>query len=840
MNIASRLIRSFAPDNYTLSINLLREARVFEGTVTITGASLVSQPEIRLHAKDLTITSATVDGKEATFSHHENDELAIHHQDITAGPHVVVIAFSGEITDPMHGLYPCYYEQDGVKKELLATQFESHYAREAFPCIDEPEAKATFDLTLSTEQDVVALSNMPSTRQVTENNMLVTTFAQTPRMSTYLLAWVVGELHSVEAKTNTGVDVRVWATPVQPVESLTFALDIAVRTIEFFDDYFGVPYPLPKSDHIALPDFSSGAMENWGLITYREVALLAHPETTSLPSKQYVATVVAHELSHQWFGNLVTMKWWNDLWLNESFANMMEYVAIDAIEPTWNVWLDFESHEVISALRRDSLDGVQSIQTDVSHPDEINTIFDPSIVYAKGGRLLRMLQTYIGDEAMRVGLQDYFKKHQYQNTEAADLWFCLSVASGNDIGSFMSQWMTQPGFPVVHATEKDGQVTLTQERFFIGPHQPSESLWTIPLNTTCSEAPTQLSERSVTFARTHTSPLILNEGNAAHFITHYDEALFDRIQAVLPSLSAVERLRILHEQTLLAQGGVISSSAILPLIELYKDESNEAVWSIIALAIGELKKFVLPDSAEEDILRAYAGRIVAQQYTRLGWESIEGESDADAKLRATVIGLIIYSRNVQAIETALSLYDSKEIMALDPELREIILSVAVRYGEPTVFATLVDTYKNTHDSELRDDIASALTSTIDADTISRLSTLIQDSTFVRSQDFAHWFVWLLRNRHAKSFMWQWTRNNWPWIVEEFGTDTHFDTYPRYIASSLETQEQLNEYGEFFAPMLENISLKRNITIGLTELEGRVNLLERDGPVVRHALLNLEK
>ena len=436
MNSVRRLTPLFTPSHYALSLDIDRTGRSFQGTVTINGES--TDENIILHAKDLNIATATIDGQRADFQATTNDELVLTAPGLSTGAHVVTVGFSGTITDQMHGMYPCYFDHDGQKKELIATQFESHHAREVFPCVDEPEAKATFDVTLTTEQGVTVLGNMPVSSQNEQEGRLVTSFERTPRMSSYLLAWAYGEMHRKTATTKSGVEVNIWATPAQKSESLEFALDIATRTIDFFDEYFGIPYPLPKSDHIALPDFSSGAMENWGLITYREIALLADPKTTSISAKRYIAMVVAHELSHQWFGNLVTMKWWNNLWLNESFANLMEYIAVDALHPEWNIWLDYSSSETIMALRRDALDGVQAVQTEVNHPDEISTLFDGAIVYAKGGRLLRMLQHYIGHEAFQTGLKSYFKKYAYQNTEGDDLWRELSAASGKDITTRLS------------------------------------------------------------------------------------------------------------------------------------------------------------------------------------------------------------------------------------------------------------------------------------------------------------------------------------------------------------------------------------------------------------------
>jgi aminopeptidase N len=836
MNSVTRLTTLYLPHHYDLSVRLDRKGRTFHGTVTINGTALVNG-EVRLHAKDLTIQSVLVDGKQATYEQQENDELAIQHTDITPGEHVLVVKFSGSITDTMNGIYPCYFEVDGEKKELLATQFESHYARQAFPCVDEPEAKATFDVTLTTENDITVLGNMPVASQQVENGQLVTTFETTPKMSSYLVAWVAGELQKKSAKTKDGTEVAIWATAAQPAESLDFALEIAVNSIEFFNEYFGVPYPLPKSDHVALPDFSAGAMENWGLITYREIALLVDPKVTTLSAKQYAATVIAHELSHQWFGNLVTMKWWNDLWLNESFANMMEYVAIDALHPEWQVWLDHASSEVVSALRRDSLNGVQSIQTEVLHPDEISSVFDPSIVYAKGGRLLRMLQAYVGTDAFRQGLKSYFEKHQYTNTEATDLWACLSEASGKDIATFMHAWMTQSGYPVVSVQRDGDHVTINQRQFFIGEGNDAQQRWPIPLHGTSSQIPELLDTESAQFSYTDKVPLQLNQGGTAHFITHYDKASLQALLEYLPSLPTIDRLQLLHEQTLLAQAGIISSADLLPLLEYYKDETEETVWGIISLAINELKRFVETDEQAEAKLRRLVGTLALPQYERLGWEPAPGETENDTKLRSLIISLSLYGEIPDALETAKQTYKTTPLSELDPELRTAILANAVRQKvDDDIIDTLLAAYKKTQHSEVRDDIAAAITATKELAVIQRLVPLVKDASIVRSQDFLHWYIWLLRNRYGRSYMWQWTQDDWEWLKDTFSGDSHYDMLPRYIAGSLITQEHLEQFVSFFTPYQSDIALKRNILIGETELKAKVALLERDGALVRQRLI----
>jgi len=838
MDSVSRLTRQLVADTYDLRINFDRIARKFSGTVLIKANSQKNTTTLRLHSKGLTITNATVNNLIARWTHEDNDELALRINEPVKGPVFIEIAFNGSITDNMNGIYPCYYEVDGEKKELIATQFESHYAREAFPCIDEPEAKAVYNVTLETETDVTVLGNMPIKSQSEEKGVLVTSFETTPKMSSYLLAWVIGDLHKKSAKTKSGVDVNMWSTPAQSLESLDFALDIATRTIDFFDEYFETPYPLPKSDHVALPDFSSGAMENWGLITYRETALLADPAIASLSDKQYIATVITHELSHQWFGNLVTMKWWNDLWLNESFANMMEYLAVDALEPSWNIWLDHATSDIPSALRRDAIDGIQAIQCDVNHPDEIQTLFDPSIVYAKGGRLLRMLQFYLGDKVMQRGLASYFKKYAYQNTEADDLWSCLSDVSGKDINLFMNKWITQPGYPVVNVGDHDGVVTLSQNRFFIGKSNDDETIWPIPLNAFCPELPEILDSKAIDIQRSQNTPIILNRGATAHFIVNYDDASLDKITKKLSELDPIDRLSILQDYSLLAQAGTVPSDKLIGLLNQYGEESNDAVWDMMSIIIGDLKKFTETNTQAETALKRLTQTITKKQFDRLGWDAVDGEPESDTKLRNTILSLMLYSESQPVVDEAIKRYESTTIELLDPEIRPSIIATVVKHQPEKVVDTLISTYRSTNHSLLQSDIAVGLTSAKDQETLDSLIKLLKDTSTIKPQDFYSWYVRLLRNRYGREKLLRWIQDEWKWVEDTFRDDSHFDAIPRYVASALVTDDQLQQFRQFFTPLRDNHALRRNIDIGITEIESRLSLIKRDGDAVIKALLNL--
>ena len=833
MTKVPRLLDTFTPNHYNLTLDLTRaEEKEFSGTVIISGES--TSESISLHSKGLTIQSATIDNHPADVSFGEFDELRLSQPNLKNGNHTIHIDFSGTITDAMHGLYPCYFTHDGVKKQLFATQFESHHAREVFPCVDEPAAKAEYDLTLVTQTGITVLGNMPVKHEEENSNSLTTTFEKTPRMSSYLLAFVIGELHKKSALTKSGVEVNVWATPAQNENTLDFALDIATRSIDFYDEYFGVKYPLPKSDHIALPDFSSGAMENWGLITYRESCLLADPELTPESSRRFIATVIAHELSHQWFGNLVTMQWWNDLWLNESFANMMEYVAIDALQPDWHMWEDFAMNEVTAALRRDSLDGVQSVQADVNHPDEISTLFDPAIVYAKGGRLLVMVRKLIGEEAFRAGLKSYFEKFAYKNTVGNDLWQELELASDQPIVDLMNAWISQPGLPVVSVSNSHDVATLSQERFFISEHQPSDALWPIPLFANQPLDVKVLNQRETTVSIE--KPLQLNCGLSAHFVTKYDEFTREYLLKNITELPTLDKICILQDATILARAGFENSASLLPLALSLKTETNEKVFGMAAGALTELRKFVDDNDAARDSLKRISGEFARATFEELGWDEKAGESDDDRERRTTALSLMMYSEDKDVLNEAKTRFDNNKLEDLPTEIRALIISANVRHFEtPEMIDNLFATYKNTPSNDLQNDIAIGLTSTKNPKTAEKILANIKDSNIIRPQDASRWFVYLIRTRENRQIAWNWLKENWAWVEDTFGDDKSYDDFIRYAATALLTTNELNDFQQFFEPMMDIPALTRTIKLGITEISARVELIERDKADVLSAL-----
>lgn len=840
----TRLYTQFQPSHYDVTFNLDEDAMRFSGTVVIRGKK-VGRPSqrITLHQHELKVTSAKVtkhDKKgdaEVTVSRINNqdtlNEVRLHADGMLyPGDYTLELNFEAPISTGMTGIYPCFFKDGETEKQLIATQFESHHAREAFPCIDEPEAKAVFNLTLVTRTGVTALGNTPVASQTEKDGKLVTTFDPTPKMSSYLLAFVTGDMISKTTQTNRGTDVSVWATTAQPADSLDFSLDVAKRSIEFFEDYFDVQYPLAKADHVALPDFSSGAMENWGLITYRERVLLAYPNETAQSVYEQIALVIAHETSHQWFGNLVTMKWWDDLWLNESFANMMEYQAVDAMFPEWHVWNTFIASEGLSAFRRDAVAGVQAVKSEVHHPDEISSLFDPSIVYAKGGRLLYMLKNYIGEEAFRTGLKAYFEKHQYGNTAGTDLWTALSGASDKDIAAFMNPWLTRSGFPLVTIEQDDKHITLTQQQFLDDPSKADlERIWPVPLFTDTPDMPDSFDKAKLELNGAK-QPMLINLGAKGHYLVRYatdsqKQHIIDLVSK--QALPEPDRLMLLNGGSMLSRAGYEPYGDVLAMLSAYENESSEPVWDIMALVVGESRRFIDLDASLEDKIKPFVAKLVDLQVARLGWDAADNESSADAKLRALVLGLSAYTENEATVTKTQEMFKAyKDDGAVLPaELRGLVFVVQVKNGDDATFDFLLDLHDTTQNSDLKNDACDALTATRDPKKAELLLARLKDAKLVKPQDVDRWLVYLLRNRYTRATAWDWMVTNWQWLEDTFKNDKSYDYLPRYAASCVNTREYEQKFKDLFEDKIDQVLLRRNIQLGFEEIATRVAWLERD-------------
>lgn len=824
-----RLYNLFKPSAYELHLNIDKDNLKFSGSVTIVGKISSKQNTLRLHSKDLIIADVAINASSRTFKLvPDKDELIVNLRPNDNGEMRVSITFDGIITKPMHGLYPCFARNGDT---ILATQFESHHAREVFPCIDEPEAKAIFSISLTTQANDVVLSNTEPIKTIQNDTHKTTIFADSPIMSTYLVAFVTGPLHAVEATTSNGTNVRVWASNDHHDETLTFALDTAIRVTEYFNDYFDTPYPLTKCDHIALPDFSSGAMENWGLITYREVALLVDPATTSTNTKEYAATVIAHELSHQWFGNLVTMKWWDDLWLNESFATLMEYLAIDSLYPEWNLLLSFASQEALSAFWRDSIPGVQAVHCKVNHPDEISTLFDPSIVYAKGARLLLMAHDYVGKDAFRSGLRLYFSRHAYANTAGDDLWLALQEASGKNVKQFMNSWISQPGFPLVTASQQGNVLSLSQTQFLDASNSISDNIWPVPMTMLPNANIDLFAERTATI-NLQSSEFVRLNTSGAHYSVHYSS---DKHRKYLKSLieqnalSPVERLFALNDSLMQARAGYGSITESLELLEALKHEPEDAVWGVMSLCLSDARILAETNKNLEKKLKAFSWILVKDLYLDIGWRRISGEALNTTKMRGIILGLATYSEQPEVIKQALDEYSQYDnIEDIPADTRHIILTAAVRHGDRTIFDKLLTLYPSITNAELQQDVCNALASTRELAAAKIILQKLKDNSFVRLQDFDRWIIYLLRNRKARTSAWNWFVSNWQWIEENFGSDKSYDHYPRYAGRVFSTQKWLDKYNDFFEPLKSEVSLKRNIELGAKEIESRIRWSERDG------------
>lgn len=836
---STRFYEKFQPVHYDIYLDIDRAAKHFKGITTIKGNAV--DTKIALHQKFLNVASVQADGQDVPFSFSDRQE-AIQLELPHSGDVELKVVYDAKLTDTMMGIYPSYYTVAGQKKQLIGTQFETTAARQAFPGIDEPEAKATFSLAIKYDEQPgeTIIANMPEDH--VENG--VHYFQETVKMSTYLVAFAFGELQSKFAKTKSGVEIGVFSTKAHQPKELDFSLDIAKRAIEFYEDFYQTPYPLPQSYQLALPDFSAGAMENWGLVTYREAYMLLDPDNTTLNQKRLIATVITHELAHQWFGDLVTMKWWDDLWLNESFANMMEYVAVDALEPEWNVWEMFQTSEVPMALQRDATDGVQSVHVAVDDPAEIDTLFDGAIVYAKGARMLVMVRALLGDDAMRKGLKNYFAAHQYGNATGADLWQALGEASGMNVGQIMESWLEHPGYPVVEVKVEDGKLMLSQQQFFIGDGEEKSRLWQIPLNANYNQAPAIFSEQSLVLGdyaqlrKQNGRPFRVNVGDNSHVIVKYDETLLNDILDHLDELGAIDQLQLLQDLRLLAEGRQISYAQIVPLLSRFKDSRSGIVNEMLYHVANSLKNFVQPAAKTERQLQQLFDQLSVKQVQRLGWLSQKSERNDDQLTRPIVLSAALYAQNRDTIKQAQALFDQYQdhLADLPADVRGLVLANEVKnYGSQELFDTLLSDYQKTADAGFKQDICAALTKTQDDQLIAQLIDRFEDADTIKPQDLRAWFRGVLTNDHGQQAAWDWIQQEWSWLEKTVGGDMEFPTYITVISRIFKTSQRLAEFKRFFTPKENDPMLKREIQMDEKVIASRVELIESEQAAVNAAI-----
>lgn len=794
-----RLLDYFTPEKYTLDLSIDKEAKTISGTVDITGEA--KQETIKFHAVGLEVENVKINGKKHEFKY-ENGLMSVFKAPL--GPITIKVGYHGTLNENMQGAYLSTYEHQGKTEVIVATQFESHYAREAFPCIDEPAAKAVFELTLTTpDNGDIVLANTPVKSQKANSGRITTVFEPTPRMSTYLLAWVVGRFQSSTTTNSHGTKITTYCSLSQSLDSVDFANEIAAKSLEFYDDNFKVPYPLEKLDQVALPDFEAGAMENWGLVTYRESMLLAG-KTATTDTKKSVALTVAHELSHQWFGDLVTMQWWDDLWLNESFASVMEYYAVDHIHPEYQIFEGFFTGDCFSALIRDAYTDVQSVHQEVHDPAEIATLFDGAIVYSKGAHLMLMLIRLMGWEQFCRGVSEYFKKHKYANTIGDDLWASLRPYAEFDPKKLMHAFIDQPGYPVF---TKDSN-NYSQRRFLLDSAKMPESSWPVPEVT---------------------------EDMSGHYIINLSQEDFEARLRDFDSLGLEEKLRLLIDRSLLARTELVSSASLIPLVRKFESESSAAVWEIVAIIIGQLKVFFEPDSPEEERFKQFISGLVSTKLSEIGLTTRDQDDENTLRLRAILLGLDYYAKTEANLRQLAELYSS-DYVSLDPEIRDTILDAKI-YLDPSILDEYLSAYQQIADPEIKADLRNAMTLSQDAKNIRQMVSLLNQPEIIKPQDQLFLFVRLFRNSKARESTFGWLIENWDYVRRTMG-DKSLDAYPRYTANIIRTQSEYNKWQEFFKPMQNNPALSRAIEIGNKEIKSRLNLIQSDSNAVIEALAQL--
>jgi puromycin-sensitive aminopeptidase len=564
---------------------------------------------------------------------------------IDPGEWTLALLFEGTLNDRLRGFYrSTYKDASGITQTLAATQFEATDARRAFPCWDEPDFKAIFATTLVIDPGLTAVSNTVVVSELIERNKKVVRFADSIIMSTYLVAFIVGQIEATKPVHVGKTPLRLWTIPgKQPLTP--FGQEIAAASLKFFEEYYGIAYPGDKLDLLAIPDFASGAMENLGAITFRETALLVDQRTGTHAELERIADVVAHENAHMWFGDLVTMSWWNGLWLNEAFATFMEMLAVDAWKPEWKRWETFSVARA-AAFSVDGLMSTRPIEFPVHAPKDADAMFD-ILTYEKGASVLRMLEQHIGPVVFRDGVRQYLRAHAYGNADTKDLWTALGTVARQPVPDLMDGWIFQPGFPLVTAEVCGQELQLSQQRFtYLMQQSVSEQLWQIPVQIRLAigdrveHRRLLLTERETTIGLpVGVTSVFVNEGGHGFYrVRHHGALLQQLLDQGLDRLAAMERFNLISDAWATTVAGLMPLPDYLQLTARFKDERDRNVWTVLLDSFSFLNRITTPENrvALEALVRGRVGLVVKE----LGWDPKAGESDLIRQLRGDLIGAL--------------------------------------------------------------------------------------------------------------------------------------------------------------------------------------------------------
>jgi len=780
------LPESAEPEHYKISLSPDLEKFTFLGFEIVTVDILKPTKKITFHAVDLEIKNSSLvyadqsggvgfGQKQISYNKRFETVTLESAKTLKPGKAFLNINFEGELNDQMHGFYRTWYELEKGKKTWgAATQFESTDARRCFPCWDEPAKKATFELGITVPKDYTVIFNIdPEKIENLDNGYKHVSFPKTPKMSTYLVAIIVAHLKCIDGKDKNGVAHRVWAIPGKE-EHGKFALACSIASVEFYEKKTGISYKSittdsPKLDMIACPDFASGAMENLGAITYRETAALIDPKNDTAAAKERVAEVVMHENAHMWFGDLVTMKWWNGLWLNEGFATFMSHCAMHDKFPEWDIWTGFVAGDFRSALHLDSLKNSHPIEIYVKSPCEIREIFD-DITYAKGSVVNRMAEQYLGEDFWK-GLAIYLKRFSYKNADTVDLWQALEKASGKPVRDIMARYTKQSGYPVVKVKTiaSNGIVTkigLSQERFLADGSRDEETQWVVPINVLTQKETTNLeplSEKNKDFTILGKPEWFkLNSGQSGFYRVAYSDELWNGLVEAVNrgELSNADRIGLLDDSMALAKAGYMKTSQALDMIaaQQYDKEFDGNVWSVLISNLNTINHILDNDEKWKEELASFARKMLRPAFEKLGWSKLPDEKHTNTLLRSAVIrNLGEYGDASMVLESQICFGSSGA--NLDADLKSVIYSLVAQNGGQTEFDALLKIYDETNDAREKERIQSAISCFKSEEMIKKVIDFSL-SERVRKQDWFRIMVMLGYNPKARLIAWNFLKENW--------------------------------------------------------------------------------